>query len=61
MKFIMMMHAPATGWEKAGIGTWPLEDVKAQHPGRDVEEPFTRGYQRGRDYYQRLCDEKRAA
>jgi hypothetical protein len=38
-----------------------LEDVKTQHPGKDVEEPFTRGYQRGRDYYQRLCDEKRAA
>ncbi len=38
-----------------------LEDVKAQYPGKDVEEPFTRGYQRGRDYYQRLCDEKKAA
>jgi len=22
-----------------------------------VEEPFTRGYQRGREHYQRLCDE----
>jgi hypothetical protein len=38
-----------------------LEDAQAQHPGKDVEEPFTRGYQRGRDYYQRLCDGKRAA
>ena len=24
-----MMHAPRTGWKNAGIGTWPLEDVKA--------------------------------
>ncbi len=29
MKYMMMMHVPGTGWEKAGIGTWPLEDVKA--------------------------------
>ena len=28
MKFIMMMHASGGGWEKQGIGTWPLEDVK---------------------------------
>ena len=39
-----------------------LEDVQRQYPGAEVEEAFTRGYQRGRDYYQRLCDEnKRAA
>jgi hypothetical protein len=38
-----------------------LEDVQRQHPGVDVEEAFTRGYQRGRDYYQQLCDEKKAA
>jgi hypothetical protein len=29
MKYILMMHAPGTGWEKAGIGTWPEEDLKA--------------------------------
>jgi hypothetical protein len=34
-----------------------LEDVKQQYPDSDVEEPFTRGYQRGREYYQRRCDE----
>jgi hypothetical protein len=34
-----------------------LEDVQAEYPDTDVEEPFTRGYQRGREYYQRLCDE----
>jgi len=38
-----------------------LEDVQRQHPGAQVEEPFTRGYERGREYYQRLCDEKKAA
>lgn len=34
-----------------------LEDLQREHPGANVEEPFTRGYQRGREYYQRLCDE----
>lgn len=34
-----------------------LEDVKRQYPGADVEEPFTHGYQRGREHYQQLCDE----
>jgi hypothetical protein len=29
MKYMLMMHAPGTGWEKAGIGTWPMEDLKA--------------------------------
>lgn len=38
-----------------------LEDVKRAHPGVDVEEAFTRGYQRGREYYQQLCDEDKKA
>ena len=29
MKFMMMMHAPRSGWEVAGIGTWPAADIKA--------------------------------
>jgi hypothetical protein len=29
MKYMLMMHAPRAGWEKAGIGTWPQEDIKA--------------------------------
>src|SRR5580692_4632614 len=33
-----------------------LEDVQRDHPGAEVEEAFTRGYQRGREYYQRRCD-----
>ena len=38
-----------------------LEDVQKEHPGVEVAEPFTRGYRRGRDYYQRVCDESKAA
>jgi hypothetical protein len=38
-----------------------LEDVQRQFPGAQVEGPFTRGYQRGRERYQRLCDETRKA
>jgi hypothetical protein len=38
-----------------------LEDVKQQYPGKQVEEPFTRGYQRGREHYQQLCDETKDA
>jgi len=38
-----------------------LEDVKRRYPGASVEEPFTRGYRRGREYYQHLCEENRKA
>lgn len=34
-----------------------LEDVEQRYPGKGVEEPFVRGYQRGREHYQQLCDE----
>ena len=34
-----------------------LEDLQREHPGAEVEEAFTRGYQRGREYYQQKCDE----
>lgn len=34
-----------------------LEDVQRQHPGVQLEEAFTRGYQRGRDHYQQRCNE----
>lgn len=34
-----------------------LEDVQRQYPGQNVEDAFTRGYQRGREHYQKLCDE----
>jgi hypothetical protein len=29
MKYMLMMHAPKTGWQDAGIGTWPPNDIKA--------------------------------
>jgi hypothetical protein len=38
-----------------------LEEVQRRFPGADVAEPYTRGYQRGREYYQGLCDESKAA
>jgi hypothetical protein len=41
--------------------TAQIEDLERQYPGVDVAEPFTRGYERGRDYYQQLCDKSKAA
>jgi|SRR5437868_361129 len=38
-----------------------LEGVQRQYPGQNVEDAFTRGYQRGREHYQRLCDETQKA
>jgi hypothetical protein len=38
-----------------------VEDLEREHPGEKIEEAYTRGYQRGREYYQHLCDEKMAA
>jgi hypothetical protein len=29
VKFMLMMHAPKEGWTKAGIGTWPPDDITA--------------------------------
>jgi hypothetical protein len=34
-----------------------LEELQQEYPGAAVEEPFARGFQQGREYYQRLCDE----
>lgn len=41
--------------------TVKIEDLERQYPGADVGEPFRKGYERGRDYYQQLCDESKAA
>jgi len=38
-----------------------VEELEGQYPGRRVAEPFARGYSRGREYYQQLCDESKAA
>ncbi len=41
--------------------TRDVEDLKQKYPGVELEEPFARGFQRGREYFQRLCDEAQAA
>jgi hypothetical protein len=38
-----------------------LEDVQRQYPDKQVEEAFVRGYQRGREHYQQLCDRTKKA
>ncbi len=38
-----------------------IEELEQQNPGVNIADPYTRGYERGRDYYQRLCDESKAA
>jgi hypothetical protein len=38
-----------------------IEELERLHPGADAEEPFRKGYERGRDYYQQLCKESKAA
>jgi hypothetical protein len=29
VKFMLMMHAPRTGWKESGLGTWPPADIRA--------------------------------
>ena len=38
-----------------------IEDLEREHPGAEVADAFTQGYQRGRDYYERVCDKTKAA
>jgi hypothetical protein len=38
-----------------------IDDLERQYPGVNLAEPFTRGYERGRDYYQELCSKQKAA
>lgn len=38
-----------------------IEDIEREYPGVDAGTPFRKGYERGRDYYQHLCDESKAA
>lgn len=38
-----------------------IEEVEQQYPGKQASEPFRKGYERGRDYYQQLCDDAKAA
>jgi hypothetical protein len=39
--------------------TSDLEELHQRYPRVAVEEPFSRGFQQGREYYQRLCDESK--
>jgi hypothetical protein len=34
-----------------------LEELQQRYPEAAVEEPFAQGFQQGREYYQRLCNE----
>jgi hypothetical protein len=38
-----------------------IEELERQYPGRNPAEPFARGYERGQDYYQQICNESKAA
>lgn len=38
-----------------------LEELKGRYPNVDIEEPFRRGYERGRAYYQNFCNYVKAA
>jgi hypothetical protein len=44
-----------------GEMTAQIEELERQYPGVELAEAFQRGYERGRDYYQQLCDESKAA
>jgi len=41
--------------------TAQIEDLQKEYPGVALADPFTRGYERGRDYYQELCNDVKAA
>ena len=58
--FEAALHARNRGKEFDQIAsemTSDLEELQEQYPRVAVEEPFTLGFQQGREYYQRLCDE----
>lgn len=38
-----------------------LEDLEREYPGAEVSEAYRQGYLRGREYYQHLCDQSKAA
>ncbi len=44
-----------------GEMTAKMEELERQYPGAEATEPFQEGYERGRDYYQQLCSEAKAA
>jgi hypothetical protein len=38
-----------------------LQDLQSKNPGVEVAEPFSRGYSRGREYYDHVCNKTKAA
>jgi hypothetical protein len=44
-----------------GEMTANIEELERRYPGAEVAEPYRRGYERGRDYYQQLCDQSKVA
>ena len=55
--FEAALHARTRGKEYDQVLTEmqkDLEELKQQYPNADVEEPFRRGYDRGRAYYESL-------
>jgi len=44
-----------------GEMTVQIEELERQHLGGERGRTVSAGYERGRDYYQRLCDERKAA
>jgi len=38
-----------------------IDELEKRYPNSNVAELYTRGYQRGREYYQRTCDKTEAA
>jgi hypothetical protein len=50
-----------TSDEVIGEMTVKIEELESQHSGVEVAEPFKRGFERGRDYYQELCSKQKAA
>jgi hypothetical protein len=44
-----------------GEMTSQIEDIEKQYPGINAAEAFEKGYKRGRDYYQQICNESKAA
>jgi hypothetical protein len=44
-----------------GEMTAQIEELERQNPGAEVAQAYQRGYERGRDYYQQICNEAKAA
>lgn len=62
--FEAAMHAKTRCMEfdqVSGAMNAALEDTQRRYPGEQVEDAFVRGYQRGREHYQQICDDSAKA